>query len=880
MTARERELELEVARLRTMVDVLTRRIEQATDWSGDGYTLFERALSLQDEVERRTRELTTKHAELEEAITSLRKSEDLLDRTGQVAGVGGWELELEPLALRWTAQTCRIHEVPLDYQPDVEQAIEFYAPEARPVIEAAVKTAMEDGTPWDLQLPLVTATGRRIWVRATGLPEWRGGRVVRLTGAFQDITQQKAAEQAILAGTRRLENIIAAERAATWEWEITTGACRFNERWAEMVGYTLEELEPIDIETWTRLAHPDDLVISGKSLDAHFSGAEPVYEAEVRMRHKDGHWIWVHDRGTVLEWTDDGRPKLMAGTHHDITDRREAHDRLCEANLQLMAAEARALELAARAEAASVAKSEFLANMSHEIRTPINGVLGMTSLLLDTNLDPEQRRHTETIAASGESLLSVINDILDVSKIEAGKLDIEAIDFDLADTIEELAASLAFRAHQKGLELVARIADDVPVALRGDPGRLKQIVTNLVGNAVKFTHAGEIALHVDVAERSTDLALLQFTVRDTGIGIPAEKLHAVFDKFTQADGSTTRRYGGTGLGLAIARQLAELMGGRIGVRSEPGHGSEFWFTLRVQVRPQAEASPRPRTPLREVPVLVVDDNRASAEGLAAILRAWGARPVLAGSAEEALAILDRHCRSAAAIRIALVDLRMPGMDGFAFAAAVREAPHLGEVRLVSMHPVSRSGLDAQSQAAGFAADLTKPPRRAELAGAIDRASAPVGAATAAPVAVTAPAPEPPVSIPAGRRLRVLVAEDNPVNQRVAVGILRKLGIDPVVVDNGAQALDALGREPFDLVFMDVQMPELDGFAATRELRRQELPGLNRAVPVIAMTAHAMQGDRERCLQAGMSDYVSKPVSPRAIAAVVEHWCPSAVAAGA
>jgi PAS domain S-box-containing protein len=740
---------------------------------------------------------------------------------------------------------------------------------------------VDEGTPFDLQLPLVTARQRRIWVRATGVPESRAGRVLRVTGAFQDITSQKAAEQAILAGTRRLENIIAAEQAATWEWDVTTGHCHINERWATMAGYTVAELEPITIETWTRLAHPDDLLVSGKSLDAHFSGLSPAYEADIRMRHKDGHWVWVHDRGTVLEWTADGRPRLMAGTHHDITDRREAHDRLCEANLQLMAAEARALELAARAEAASIAKSEFLANMSHEIRTPINGVLGMTTLLLDTALAPEQRRHAETIAASGESLLSVINDILDVSKIEAGKLDIEAIDFDLADTLEDLAASLALRAHQKGLELVARIADDVPLALRGDPGRIKQIVTNLVGNAVKFTDAGEVTLGVEVAERSTDFALLQVTVRDTGIGIPADKLDAVFDKFTQADGSTTRRYGGTGLGLAIARQLAELMGGHVGVRSEPGLGSEFWFTVRVQVRGGGEAVIRPRSLLREVPVLVVDDNRASAEVLATTLRGWGAIPLVATTGEEALDILQRDCQSATAVRIALVDLRMPGMDGFALATAVRSAPHLRDVRLVSMHPVSRTGLDAQSQAAGFVADLTKPPRRAELAKALDHACATTASTAAVPVAVAA-GPAAPTIVPSLHRrlLRVLVAEDNPVNQRVAIGILRKLGIDPLVVDNGVQALEALERERFDLVFMDVQMPELDGFAATRELRRREVPGLNRTVPVVAMTAHAMQGDRDRCLQAGMSDYMSKPVSPQAVAKAVDRWCPASIAAGA
>ena len=572
--------------------------------------------------------------------------------------MGGWELDLQTMTPRWTSQTCRIHEVPLTYQPSLDTAIEFYAPESRPLIQDAVTRAAREGTPYDLELPLVTARGRAIWVRTACVPDMRDGTVVRLVGTFQDVTELRTAEREVREGRQRLQDIIEAENAGTWEWHVPAGVVVVNERWAGIVGCTLAELSPFTVATWYRLAHPDDQGEARRAFDAHVAGEAPYYEAEYRMRHKDGHWVWVHDRGRVLEWTKERTPLLMAGTHHDTTERRAAHERLCQANIQLTAAEARARELAARAEAASVAKSEFLANMSHEIRTPLNGVLGMAGLLLDTPLDAEQRRLLETITASGESLLSVINDVLDVSKIEAGRLDLEAIDFELDAIVEDVASTLAVRAHQKGLELVCRIDANVPLALRGDPGRLRQILANLVSNGIKFTDAGGVSVHVSAADAADGCVQLRVAVRDTGIGIPPGKLEAVFEKFTQADGSMTRRYGGTGLGLAIARQLAGLMGGRVGVSSELGRGSEFWFTAAVQVRARVGTPPIPDA-LRDARVLVVDDNHTCALALADLLSSWGLRPLVAHDGRTALSILGDAGGSGEAFGAALLDVRMP-----------------------------------------------------------------------------------------------------------------------------------------------------------------------------------------------------------------------------
>jgi PAS domain S-box-containing protein len=587
---------------------------------------------------------------------------------------------------------------------------------------------------------------------------------------------------------------------------------------------TSEKKEIVDLESW-------NLTKGGKRVCLLTSGV-PI----------------LGEKGELLGYR---------GVDKDITERKLAEVELKQAK--------------ETAETANIAKGEFLANMSHEIRTPLNGVIGMTGLLLDTELTPEQHQYAETVRVSGESLLGVINDILDFSKIEAGRLDIEILNFDLRTTLENVTDVLAMAAHNKGLEFACLVRNDVPALLRGDPGRLRQILVNLVNNAIKFTEKGEVVVRSTLEQEDDNYATIRFSVTDTGVGIPKDRMDRLFQSFSQVDASTSRRYGGTGLGLAISKELSEMMGGRIGVESEEDKGSTFWFTAVLEKQPQGRyAEIVVPEDIRKMRILVVDDNATNREVLRERLKSWGCRFDEASHGEQALDKLRLAVADGDPFGIAILGMQMPVMNGEAIGRKIKEDSDLKDTILVMLTSLGLRGDAARMKEIGFAAYLTKPVKNSQL---YDCLITVMGRKTEEREGASSESIVTRYSIAEDkkRKIRILLAEDNMINQQVALNILEKFGYRADAVANGQEAVKALEMVPYDLVLMDVQMPEMDGLQATAQIRNPKSAVINHDIPVIAMTAHAMKGDRERCLEAGMNDYTTKPIDPKELLKTLTKW---------
>ena len=675
-----------------------------------------------------------------------------------------------------------------------------------------------------------------------------GGRTL-LFSVINDVTDLRRAEEETRRTRTLLNSII--ENLPTAVFLKDADELKYvlwNKATQELYGYNSEEV--VGKTAYELFDTPQAEAFSAQDRETLKTGALlDLPEQTVNTRYKGVRMLHTK-RLPILD--EAGRPRYLVAISEDITDRKKAETDLVQAR--------------EAAERASRAKSEFLANMSHEIRTPMNGILGMTELALSTELNAEQRDYLDMVKVSADALLNLIEDILDFSKIEAGKLELIRTGFSLRDSLADTLTMLAAQAHKKGLELIYDVPFDVPDALVGDPGRLRQILVNLVGNSIKFTQEGEVAVSVDTESETDNHSVLHFTVRDTGIGIPLEKQHKIFEAFEQADGSTTRKYGGTGLGLTITRQLVNMMGGRVWIESEPDQGSQFHFTVSFELQPTSSelGFPEQSINLEGVPVLVVDDNLTNRLILEKTLLYWKMKPTVVASALEALEALQKAHNQGTPFLLMLTDCMMPEMDGFELIDNINQHPEISTPTIILLTSAGERGDAAKCQSLGVAAYLLKPVSQSVLLLSIAKVlQMPSGTVEMKSLVTRHFIRE------SKRRLRILLAEDNVVNQKLATKLLEKMGHSVSVAEDGKKALEAMAQGVFDLVMMDVQMPEMDGFEATRIIRNQE-EDTGTHVPIVAMTAHAMKGDREKCLQSGMDGYVSKPIDPQKLYATIEN----------
>jgi len=684
---------------------------------------------------------------------------------------------------------------------------------------------------------------------------------------------RKSALQELKESSDQLSLVISSTAAGIWDWQVQTGEVIFNERWAEIIGYTLDELSPCNINTWVKHTHPDDLKKSRELLERHWQDENQPYNCEIRMKHKAGHWVWILDSGKVVEWCSDGKPKRMVGTHLDISARKKNEEMLIKATDE--------------AQQAVVAKSEFLASMSHEIRTPMNGVLGMLGLVIDTELNDEQRHRVNIAMGSARSLLNLINDILDFSKADAGKVELESIDFNLRNMLGELAESMGLQAQVKNLELILDVRQVEESIVKGDPSRLRQIISNIVSNATKFTAKGEIIISASLLNNDDSTWRFNCQISDTGLGIPDDKISLLFDSFSQVDSSTTRRFGGTGLGLAIVKKLCKLMGGNINVTSEEGKGSCFDFNIILEKSIKSQKV-MPEIDTNNLKLLIVDDNETNREVIRGQLEHWGSTVYEADSGHKAIELCEQECTddNKPPFDVAFLDMQMPCMDGAELGKRIRSDKRFEQMKLVMMTSMGHIGDARYFADLGFEGYFPKPTTTSDLFGALSVVAKGGEVLEAANPLVTThylktliPAKDEQCTSSELSKIkdtRILLVEDNRINQMVAKGILNKLGLGIIdIANNGVECLAKLAQDnetvSYDVVLMDCQMPEMDGYEASQQIRAGNAGELSKTIPIIAMTANAMADDRQKCLDAGMDDYLTKPIEANLLAGKLLQW---------
>ncbi|HVY22883.1 MAG TPA: response regulator [Steroidobacteraceae bacterium] len=786
----------------------------------------------------------------------LQQMQERLERAAMSSQEGLFEVDLIS-GRHWASGSYR-NLLGLSADLDISVIGQFYAlihPDDMRTLQQAIHR-LKPGESFDQELRFQHGQGQYRWMRVVGtLQRSATGESGCFSGAIRDVHEQRMAQLQLKETQARLNRAINGTQDGLWEVELTTDQLWLSPRFATMLGY-----DPEAISHWTgydvdAITHPDDLP---QVVDMRYRATVlfAPFDVEARMRTRQGRWLWMRIRAT-LERDERGQPLRLSGSIQDVNDARITHDELVAATEE--------------AHAANRAKSAFLANVSHEIRTPMNGIIGMTGLLLETQLDRTQLEFAETIRGSADALLTVINDLLDFSKIEAGKFEIEKIDMDLRSNVEDVGAMLGFQAANKNLELIINVHTDVPEFVVGDPQRIRQCLINLIGNAIKFTRQGEVVVEVSCAQALQGNPLLQFEVRDTGIGLMPDAMDKLFKPFTQADSSTTRKYGGTGLGLSIVKRLVEMMGGNVGVSSVPNEGSTFWFTLPLELAQVNRNESISTASLRGKRVLIVDDNATNRRVLASQLEYAGCECLIASSGDEALQQLHYARFRHRPVDVVVADFQMPDMDGAMLGERVRRDDNLADTRLVLLTSMDRHGDTQRFARLGFAAYLTKPIRARELRECLVRvlARAPDEWRNQDQTLLTRGKMR---ERAATRRYtgRVLLVDDNVVNQKVAMHFLERMGISVVVANDGAEALKQFDINTYNLVLMDLQMPVMDGFEATRRIR--DFEGWQQRTPIIALTANAMAGQMERCLAAGMDGFLTKPLEVDPMREIISRYC--------